>query len=101
MIDFYRFVVSDFTRLASVLLGCVSVPVHGDSSPFILPSFTEVVVTPLQEGVLQALVVVEKEVSHECTVFGAVRSISYQVLLACVCQSASHHRLLNEFLLLS
>lgn len=60
---FYSFVVSDFTRLASVLLGCVSVPVHGDSSPFILPSFTEVVVTPLQEGVLQALVVVEKEVS--------------------------------------
>ncbi|KAG7177207.1 MON2-like, partial [Homarus americanus] len=59
-----RFVVSDFTRLASVLLGCVSVPVHGDSSPFILPSFTEVVVTPLQEGILQALAGVEKEVTE-------------------------------------
>ncbi|XP_066938872.1 protein MON2 homolog isoform X2 [Macrobrachium rosenbergii] len=59
-----RFVVSDFSRLASVLSGCVSVPVHGDSSPFILPSFTEVVVTPLQEGVLQALAAVEKEVTE-------------------------------------
>ncbi|XP_071551599.1 protein MON2 homolog isoform X2 [Panulirus ornatus] len=59
-----RFVVSDFSRLASVLSGCVSVPVHGDSSPFILPPFTEVVVTPLQEGILQALTGVEKEVTE-------------------------------------
>lgn len=59
----HRFVVSDFTRLAAVLSGCVSVPVHGESSPFIHPSFTDVVVTPLQEGVLQALTVIEKEVS--------------------------------------
>lgn len=53
---------SDFERLWWVLSGCVSVPVQGDSSPFILPSFTEVVLTPLQEGVLQALAAVEKEV---------------------------------------
>lgn len=60
----HRFVVSDFTRLAAVLSGCVSVPVHGESSPFIHPSFTDVVVTPLQEGVLQALTVIEKEVGE-------------------------------------
>ncbi|XP_047499034.1 protein MON2 homolog isoform X3 [Penaeus chinensis] len=59
-----RFVVSDFTRLAAVLSGCVSVPVHGESSPFIHPSFTDVVVTPLQEGVLQALTVIEKEITE-------------------------------------
>ena len=55
---------SDLARLSTVLAGCVAVPVHGDSSPFILPSFTEVVVTPLQEGVLQSLTVIEKEVSY-------------------------------------
>ena len=55
---------SDLARLSTVLAGCVAVPVHGDSSPFILPSFTEVVVTPLQEGVLQSLTVIEKEVCY-------------------------------------
>ena len=52
----------DFEKLSGVLVGCVSVPVHGDASPFILPSFTEVVVTPLQDGVLQCLSALEKEV---------------------------------------
>ncbi|KAK4313902.1 hypothetical protein Pmani_014784 [Petrolisthes manimaculis] len=60
----HRFVVSDFERLWWVLSGCVSVPVQGDSSPFILPSFTEVVLTPLQDGVLQALAAVEKEITE-------------------------------------
>lgn len=76
-----RFVVSDFNRLSWVLSGCVSVPVHGDSSPFILPSFTEVVVTPLQEGVLQALQTIEKEITETGTSSRNMMAPLFQLLL--------------------
>lgn len=38
--------------LCTVLQSAVSVPVHGEASPFILPSVNDPVLTPLQEGVL-------------------------------------------------
>uniref|UniRef100_A0A0N7ZAU2 Protein MON2 homolog n=1 Tax=Scylla olivacea TaxID=85551 RepID=A0A0N7ZAU2_SCYOL len=95
----HRFVVSDFTRLASVLLGCVSVPVHGDSSPFILPSFTEVVVTPLQEGILQALVGVEKEITEGSGASRAMVPQLFSLLLqfsSYSCQAPSYGNVLTR-----
>lgn len=56
-----RFVASDLQKLATVLQNAVSVPVHGEASPFILPSLTEVVLTTLQEAVLQAMYTLQKE----------------------------------------
>ncbi|XP_069945836.1 protein MON2 homolog isoform X3 [Cherax quadricarinatus] len=94
-----RFVVSDFSRLASVLLGCVSVPVHGDSSPFILPSFTEVVVTPLQEGILQALSGVEKEVTEGNGATRAMVPQLFKLLLqfsSYSCQAPSYGNVLTR-----
>jgi len=38
-----------------VLKKALTVPVHGDSSPFIIPSFPDVSTTPLQEATLQAV----------------------------------------------
>lgn len=57
-----RFVASDFQKLSTVLQNAVAVPVYGEASPFILPSLTEVVLSPLQEAVLQAMDVLQKEV---------------------------------------
>ncbi|KAG8199888.1 hypothetical protein JTE90_015878 [Oedothorax gibbosus] len=56
-----RFVAADFQRLATVLQNAVAVPVHAETSPFILPSLTEVVLTPLQESVLQSMHILLKE----------------------------------------
>ncbi|XP_043230442.1 protein MON2 homolog isoform X1 [Amphibalanus amphitrite] len=56
----YRFRAEDFSTLCSILERAVAVPVHGEVSPFILPSLTEVVLTKLQEAVLACLDTVEK-----------------------------------------
>ncbi|KAH9363345.1 hypothetical protein HPB48_006451 [Haemaphysalis longicornis] len=50
-----RFVVSDFQKFATVVQNAVAAPVHGDASPFILPTLAEVVLTTLQESVLNAM----------------------------------------------
>ncbi|GFU23215.1 protein MON2 homolog [Nephila pilipes] len=56
-----RFVAADFQKLATVLQNAVAVPVHGETSPFIIPALTEVVLTPLQDSVLQAMHILLKE----------------------------------------
>ncbi|XP_015915930.1 protein MON2 homolog isoform X2 [Parasteatoda tepidariorum] len=56
-----RFVASDFQKLATVLQNAVAVPVHGETSPFILPSLTEVVLTTLQDSILQSMNMLLKE----------------------------------------
>ncbi|ESO95637.1 hypothetical protein LOTGIDRAFT_188347 [Lottia gigantea] len=50
-----RFVAADLTKLSNVLFSSLSVPVHGDASPFIIPTFPEVTITPLQDATLQAM----------------------------------------------
>lgn len=50
-----RFSVSDLQKLSEVLKRALTVPVHGDSSPFIIPTFPDVSTTPLQEATLQAV----------------------------------------------
>ncbi|KAL8578563.1 hypothetical protein ACOMHN_015019 [Nucella lapillus] len=50
-----RFVTSDLQQFSRVLHAALSVPVHGDASPFIIPSYPEVTITPLQEASLQAM----------------------------------------------
>lgn len=47
-----RFGSDDLQKMCAVVQSSVSVPVHGEASPFILPSLNDPVLTPLQEGVL-------------------------------------------------
>lgn len=54
------FSMEDLKKLGVILHGAVSVPISSDSSPFILPSYTEAVLTSLQEAVLTALDVLQK-----------------------------------------
>lgn len=50
-----RFVTSDLQQFSKVLHAALSVPVHGDASPFIIPSYPDVTITPLQDASLQAM----------------------------------------------
>ncbi|KAG9334937.1 hypothetical protein JZ751_006259 [Albula glossodonta] len=56
------FSMDDLRKLGVILQGAVSVPISSDASPFILPSYTEAVLTGLQEAVLTALDVLQKAI---------------------------------------
>lgn len=55
-----RFVAADLQKLSTVLKSALCVPVHSDSSLFILPIYPEMNLTPLQEASLQAIDVLIK-----------------------------------------
>ena len=55
-----NFSMEDLKKLGVILHGAVSVPISSDASPFILPSYTEAVLTSLQEAVLTALDILQK-----------------------------------------
>ncbi|KAL6106412.1 mon2 [Pungitius sinensis] len=57
-----NFSMEDLRKLGVILHGAVSVPISSDASPFILPSYTEAVLTSLQESVLTALDVLQKAI---------------------------------------
>ncbi|XP_053377564.1 protein MON2 homolog isoform X3 [Mercenaria mercenaria] len=59
-----RFSVTDLQKLSEVLKRALTVPVHGDSSPFIIPTFPDVSTTPLQEATLQAVEAIIKTVQE-------------------------------------
>lgn len=50
-----RFAATDLQQFSRVLHAALSVPVHGDASPFIIPSYPDVTITPLQDASLQAM----------------------------------------------
>ncbi|XP_028666343.1 protein MON2 homolog isoform X1 [Erpetoichthys calabaricus] len=56
------FSMDDLKKLGVILHGAVSVPISSDASPFILPSYTEAVLTSLQEAVLTSLDVLQKAI---------------------------------------
>ena len=54
---FFRFDALSLSRLCSLCRTLIQVPVHGDASgvSFVLPSLSDPVLTPLQEGVLRVV----------------------------------------------
>ncbi|XP_071082780.1 protein MON2 homolog [Haliotis cracherodii] len=50
-----RFVTADLHKLSTVLRRALSVPVQGEASPFIIPTYPDVIITPLQETGLQVV----------------------------------------------
>lgn len=71
------FSMEDLRKLGIILHGAVSVPISSDASPFILPSYTEAVLTSLQEAVLTALDVLQKVLRSKHT----LTHIGYEYLL--------------------
>ncbi|XP_077547344.1 mon2 homolog, regulator of endosome-to-Golgi trafficking isoform X2 [Haemaphysalis longicornis] len=91
-----RFVVSDFQKFATVVQNAVAAPVHGDASPFILPTLAEVVLTTLQESVLNAMDSLHKEaLTGADSLQAMVPSIFGQLLsFACyACQAPAYGKL--------
>lgn len=50
-------------KLCTVLKNAVAVPVHGESTPYILPTIPDVVLTQLQDGVLHSMELVQKVIT--------------------------------------
>ncbi|XP_063995099.1 protein MON2 homolog [Diachasmimorpha longicaudata] len=50
-----KFVSSDVEKLCTVLKHVVQVPVHGESTPYILPTVPDIILTQLQDGVLHSM----------------------------------------------
>lgn len=48
-------------KLCLVLKNAVAVPVNGESTPYILPTVPDVVLTQLQDGILHSMELLQKE----------------------------------------
>ncbi|XP_046428999.1 protein MON2 homolog isoform X1 [Neodiprion fabricii] len=57
-----KFTGTDLQKLCIVLKNAVAVPVHGESTPYILPTLPDIVLTQLQDGVLHSMELLQKEV---------------------------------------
>ena len=61
---FTRFGIGDLQRFCGILTRAVSMPLHSDTSPFLLPTFhqQETVLSPLQQSVLNSVGVLQQPV---------------------------------------
>ncbi|KAL4226462.1 Endocytosis and vacuole integrity protein [Mactra antiquata] len=79
-----RFSVTDLKKLSDVLKRALTVPVHGDSSPFIVPTFPDISTTPLQEATLQAVEALIKTIKEGPTSMHTMYPDIFDQLLAYV-----------------
>ncbi|XP_014213732.1 protein MON2 homolog isoform X2 [Copidosoma floridanum] len=56
-----KFSATDLQNLCLVLKNAVAIPVHSESTPFVLPTVPDVVLTQLQDGVLHSMELLQKE----------------------------------------
>lgn len=78
-----RFVTNDLQQFSKVLHSALSVPVHGDASPFIIPSYPDVIITPLQEASLQAMDALVKAVRGGTSSMQTMHPDLFDQLLTC------------------
>lgn len=72
---FFRFTGPDLQKLCIVLKNAVAVPVHGESTPYILPTMPDVVLTHLQDGVLHSMELLQKVCNFQFALNYLFRSI--------------------------
>ncbi|XP_071961451.1 protein MON2 homolog isoform X3 [Antedon mediterranea] len=87
-----KFVASDFQKLSRVLQCAVSVPIHADASPFLLPSsMQEAELTGLQEAALNAITCVSKAIGTSETMQAMHPAVFDQLLtfVTYACQAPS------------
>lgn len=58
----HNFGLEDLRNLNRVLSNAVSVPVCGETAPYIIPSSSDLTLTPLHDGVLHAMELIQKEI---------------------------------------
>ncbi|XP_022784455.1 protein MON2 homolog [Stylophora pistillata] len=59
-----RFGMADLQKLAKILQSSVTIPVHIDQSPFLVPSFHDTVLTALQHAILDAVEILREPLPH-------------------------------------
>lgn len=59
-----RFGLADLQKLARILQTSVTIPVHIDQSPFLVPSFQDTVLTALQHAILDAIEILREPLPH-------------------------------------
>lgn len=56
-----KFTNDDLQKLCNVLMNAVAVPVHSDSTPYIMSTISDSLLTPLHDGVLECMELLQKE----------------------------------------
>lgn len=56
-----RFTDQDLKQLCAVLMNAVAVPVHSDSTPYIMSTISDSLLTPLHDGILECMEILRKE----------------------------------------
>lgn len=52
---------NDLKKLCEVLMNAVAVPVHSDSTPYIMSTISDSLLTPLHDGVLECMEILQKD----------------------------------------
>jgi C-terminal region of Mon2 protein len=79
-----RFTDDDLKKLCNVLMHAVMVPVHSDSTPYIMSTMSDSLLTPLHDGILECMELLQKEATAgnvpintiTCAVFKQLLSFS-------------------------
>lgn len=83
-----RFSNKDLTQLCAVLMNAVAVPVHSDSTPYIMSTISDSLLTPLHDGVLDCMELLQKEATGGTNLKHMISAIFKQLLsfskFACV-----------------
>lgn len=60
-----RFTNQDLNQFCAVLMNAVAVPVHSDSTPYVMSTMSDSLLTPLHDGVLDCIELLQKEAMSE------------------------------------
>lgn len=82
MISFsFRFTEVDLGQFCDVLTNAVAVPVHSDSTPYIMSTISDSLLTPLHDGVLECMDILCKEVLPPSSPLKSMIAIIFSQLL--------------------
>ncbi|XP_031571220.1 protein MON2 homolog isoform X2 [Actinia tenebrosa] len=70
-----RFGLADLQKLSKILQACITIPVPADQSPFLLPSFQDTILTPLQHSIIDVVDILREPLPNNK---GSVLDISSQ-----------------------
>lgn len=81
-IQSFRFTEDDLRQLCTVLMNAVAVPVHSDSTPYIMSTISDSLLTPLHDGVLECMDILCKEVLSPSSPLKPMIAIIFHQLLS-------------------
>lgn len=77
-----KFTNEDLQKLCDVLMNSVMVPVHSDSTPYIMSTMSDSLLTPLHDGVLDCMELLQKEAIAGTTPLDTIICAVFKQLLS-------------------